>query len=78
MIPASPGIYEFYRRRSFRPAWIGPTGLLSQATELIACLRASVDDGLIPAEYATKTLEAIVGRPRDLAGSDIALGQGQT
>ena len=74
MVPASSEIHVFYQRRSFRPAWIGPSGLLSQATELLACLRASIEDGLIPAEYATERIEAIIGRPPNLTRSVFALG----
>lgn len=49
---------EFYERRSHRPAWLGPNGLLSQAFELIGCLRDADLDGLYPSDYRVSEIEA--------------------
>ena len=52
-------IDEFYTRRSYRPAWLGPTGLLSQANELIGCLEEAGKDGLFPSDYGIDSILAL-------------------
>jgi len=55
----SSWVREFYERRSYRPAWLGPNGLLSQTFELIGCLREAGRDGLYPSDYRVSEIEAL-------------------
>ena len=72
----SPGVHiggsswarEFYERRSYRPAWLGPNGPLSQAFELIGCLREAGRDGLYPSDYRVSEIEAVAVFDSDSRG----------
>ena len=58
-IGGSSWVRKFYERRSYRPAWLGPNGLLSQTFELIGCLREAGRDGLYPSDYRVSEIEAV-------------------
>ena len=55
---------RFYLKRDDRPAWCGPTGPKSQADALLLMLQQAADDGLTPADYALKRIEAELARWR--------------
>ena len=53
---------EFYRKRSYRPAWSDGDGPARQSYELAAALRAASLEGLNPSDYDVDTLEVRIRR----------------
>ena len=65
----------FYRNREYRPAWVGPEGVLAEADSLLEAVRTAESQGLVPADYhlpqILSRLAAI--RPERLAELDVLL-----
>jgi murein L,D-transpeptidase YcbB/YkuD len=57
----SPRTLEFYRKRSFQPAWVANARhALPAAWELRKAIRASFEDGLDPAEYHLEAIDTLL------------------
>jgi L,D-transpeptidase YcbB len=55
-------VSEFYRKRSYRPAWSDGRGPDRQSYELAEAIRAAALEGLNPKDYDIDTLEARIRR----------------
>ncbi|HYR69361.1 MAG TPA: L,D-transpeptidase family protein [Candidatus Dormibacteraeota bacterium] len=55
-------VAEFYRKRSYRPAWSDGRGPDRQSRELAEALRAATLEGLNPKDYDVDTLEVRIKR----------------
>jgi L,D-transpeptidase YcbB len=55
-------VSEFYRKRSYRPAWTDGRGPDRQSHELVDALRAATLEGLDPRNYDVDTLEVRIKR----------------
>ena len=64
MICGSDVLPNFYRARSFRPAWIDDDLSLSDAASFLAALRLVAEDGLSPENYHLAAIETLVSEIR--------------
>ena len=65
----------FYRKRGFRPAWLGPTGPVAEARSLIETIRRADTQGLEPSDYhLPQILSRLAGdAPEPMSELDILL-----
>ncbi len=68
----SPQLFEFYRRRDFRPGWLVDGGPGSQVVPLVRTLRNADLDGLCPEEYHLDTIEALLAGSAAWSAQDSA------
>ena len=54
----------FYARREYAPAWMGRDGRFPQADSLIAAIRESSRDGLLPDDYHLARIESLLAEAR--------------
>src|SRR3990172_3820486 len=58
----------FYARREYAPAWMGRDGRFPQADSLIAAIRESSRDGLLPDDYHLARIESLLAEARQPRG----------
>src|SRR3972149_9219802 len=58
----------FYARREYAPAWMGRDGRFPQADSLIAALRESGREGLLPDDYHLARIESLLALARQQQG----------
>ena len=63
-------LVEFYVRRQFTPAWIGPSGSTRRVTELVEILNAAGHEGLAPGDYHITTIGKELRTIRETPGSE--------
>ncbi|MGZ9163395.1 MAG: L,D-transpeptidase family protein, partial [Candidatus Deferrimicrobiaceae bacterium] len=68
LLCGSSVIPMFYARREYAPAWMGPDGRFSQADSLIAAIRESSRDGLLPDDYHLARIESLLAEARQQRG----------
>ena len=72
---------RFYRRRAYRPAWVGDSGPSSRAAELLAAIAAAGADGLNPDDYSAAAPDSVArqdvlfSRTLLAFGSDLSRGR---
>lgn len=74
------GLHIFYRAHGNEPLWIGANGIRPEARQLLDLLKHADRDGLNPADYNVKAIEAAmrdaqVGSAKDPAILEIMLSQ---
>jgi murein L,D-transpeptidase YcbB/YkuD len=59
---------EFYRTRSFRPAWIDDDLGLADASSFLPALRLVAEDGLNPENYHLRAIESLLAEVKEAKG----------
>ncbi|MGZ9148651.1 MAG: L,D-transpeptidase family protein [Candidatus Deferrimicrobiaceae bacterium] len=70
LLCGSSVIPMFYARREYAPAWIGRDGRFPQADSLIAAIRESSRDGLLPDDYHLARIESLLAEARQQRGKE--------